>query len=172
MDSNLLAIIAIGVLIIIIGLGALKGLGRRKLRETATNRRVTKVPEMLQEYGRSVIVGTDAAGAVALVEGLPKRKVKTLRPGVWGVNYVAADDVLIEVRPAGAGSEVLVTSVTEYLGFPQGLDKWQHFSSQLEAAAAAAGIPVQRGAVALRYQPAPPNTLDNPRWLLATVPVK
>ncbi|WP_314139026.1 hypothetical protein [uncultured Plantibacter sp.] len=169
MDSNVLAIIAILVLLAIVGLGVFKGLGRRKLRETATNRRATKVPEMLQEFGRSVVLGTDPAGATALIEGLPKRKAKSLRPGVWGIDYVAKDDVTIEVQSTGAGSEVVVTSLTEYLGFPQGLDGWQRFATQLEEAAKAQGVPVQRGARAFQYLPAPANTLDKARWVLAKV---
>ena len=118
------------------------------------------MPATLQEFGRSVVLGTDPAGATALIEGLPKRKAKSLRPGVWGIDYVAKDDVTIEVQSTGAGAEVVVTSLTEYLGFPQGLDGWQRFATQLEAAATAQGVPVQRGARAFQYQPAPANTLD------------
>ncbi|WP_285042902.1 hypothetical protein [Plantibacter sp. LMC-P-059a] len=168
MDSNTLAIIAILVLLAIVGLGVLKGLGRRKIREAGESKQA-RIPATLQEFGRSVILGTDAARAVALVGGLPKSRLKSLRPGVWGLNQISKEDAVIEVWPAGSGSEVLVTSLEENFGFPQGLDGWQKFAAQLEAAATAQGVSVQRGARAFRYQPAPANSLDRAHWVLEKV---
>ncbi|MBF4570535.1 hypothetical protein ITJ57_17350 [Plantibacter sp. VKM Ac-2880] len=168
MDSNTLAIIAILVLLAIVGLGVLKGLGRRKIREAGENKQA-RIPATLQEFGRSVVLGTDAASAVALVEGLPKSRLKSLRPGVWGLNQISKEDAVIEVWPVGSGSEVLVTSLEEHFGFPQGLDGWQKFAAQLEAAATAQGVSVQRGARTFQYQPAPANSLDHGHWVLTKV---
>ena len=115
----MLAIIAILVLLAIVGLGVLKGLGRRKIREAGESKQA-RIPATLQEFGRSVILGTDTAGAVALIEALPKSRLKSLRPGVWGLNQISKEDAVIEVWPAGSGAEVLVTSLEENFGFPRG----------------------------------------------------
>jgi hypothetical protein len=167
-DSNLLALIAIAVLAVIIALTAFRFWARRRMRETAAERRVTAVPEMLQAFGRSVVLGTDPAGATSLVEALPRRKAKPLGDGTWGIDYITRRDVVIEVRPHPAGSEVLVTSLVEHSGFPQGLSTWQTITARLEEAAAAAGISVQRGEHGFRFAPPPPSTLDRGAWVVAS----
>ncbi|WP_291039773.1 hypothetical protein [Herbiconiux sp.] len=167
MDSNLLGLIVIGFLVVVIGLASFRVWARRKLRSTAAERKVTAVPGMLAEFSRSVVLGTDPATAQKLITNLPKRRAKELRPGVWGLNYVSADDVVIEVRPAGEGSEVLVTSVREHFGFPQGLEYWKAFAEKLEKAAAEASITSTRGLHTLHAAPAKPDSLDGGRWVIA-----
>ncbi|MFB2582763.1 hypothetical protein ACEXQD_16065 [Herbiconiux sp. P15] len=167
MDSTLLALIAIAVVVAIVGMAALRGWSRRKIRTVAADNKAAALPKMLGEFSRSIVLGTDPATAQSLIEGLPKRKAKELRPGVWAFNYVAADDIVIEVRPAGGGTEVVVTSVREYFGLPQGLDYWTTFAGKLEQAAAAASITSTRGFHALHAAPAKPDTLDNGRWVTA-----
>ncbi|MFB2555373.1 hypothetical protein [Herbiconiux liangxiaofengii] len=168
MDSNLLAIIAILIAVSIVGMLVFRRWMRRKLRTVAAERKVTAVPGMLEEFGRSVVLGTDPAATQAMIAALPKRKAKELSPGVWGLNYVSRDDVVIEVHPtAGTGSEVLVTSLREHFGFPQGLHLWKAFTEQLQQSAAASGVSVQRGSHAFQAVPAPANTLDDAHWVLS-----
>ena len=168
MDSNLLGLIAIGVLAVIIALAALRFWGRRRLREVAADRRVTAVPGMLQGFGRSIVLGTDPARATALVEALPKRKAKPLGDGTWGLNTITKRDVVIAVRPTSDGSEILVTSLVEHSGFPQGLPIWQDFAAKVEEAATAAGIPVRRGQHGFRFTPPPANTLEHGAWVVTS----
>jgi hypothetical protein len=166
MDGNLLALIAIGFVVIVAGLAGFRRWARVKMRQTAETRKVTAVPEMLSEFGRSVVLQTDPAATIALVEALPKRKAKTMRPGVWGINYISKDDVVIEVRELDGASEVLVTSLHEHFGFPHGLSTWQSFADQLEKAAATSGIVTRRGAHTLQLRPAPAGTIEDAHWVL------
>lgn len=167
MDSNRLVLITFGVLAAIIGLGVLRGLGRRKIRESAQRRHATVLPEMLAAFGRSLVLGTDPARVTALVDALPRSKAKPLRPGVWGIDSVTKTDVVIEARPTAAGTELLVTSLVAYQGKPQGLPVWQRLLEQLEQAATAAGVPVQHGNHTFQFSPEPANNVSNGVWSLS-----
>ncbi|MFP7761881.1 hypothetical protein [Marisediminicola sp. LYQ134] len=170
MSDFQIAFIGVGIIIIIITLNVLKRVARRKTREYGVARKASVTPDLIKEFSTSVILDADADRVTALIEGIPKKRtIKTLRPGVWGINFAAKDDVVIEVRPTGTSCEVVVTSVTQYMGLPQGLPEWQRFVAQIEEAAKAEGLTVQRGSRPLTFDPADPNTFDNSKWLLAPV---
>ena len=165
MDTGTLALIGIGIVVLIVAMNAFKFWTRRKLRETAQQRRVTEVPKMLAEFGRSVILEADAATVTAFIGAIPKSKAKQLSPGVWGINYAARDDILVEVRPTDGGSEVLVVSVREYLGFPQGLSMYTAFADKLVQAADAAGVATRRGSHGFQRREGA-TVLDSATWVL------
>jgi hypothetical protein len=166
MDTGILALIGIGIVALIVAMNAFKFWSRRRLRETAQQRRVTEVPKMLAEFGQSIILEADPTAVTTLIEALPKSKAKQLSPGVWGINYAARDDILIEVRPTDGGSEVLVVSVREYLGFPQGLDMWRAFADKLVQAAHAAGVATRRGSHGFQRREGA-TALDSAVWVLS-----
>jgi hypothetical protein len=165
MDTGILALIGIGIVALIVAMNLFKFWARRKMRETAQQRRATEVPKMLAEFGQSIILDTDPATVEALIAALPKSKAKQLSPGVWGINYAARDDIVAEVRPTDGGSEVLVVSVREYFGFPQGLDIWKSFADKLLQAASAANVATRRGSH--RFQRREGATaIDSATWVL------
>jgi hypothetical protein len=84
MDTGLLALIGIGIVVLIIAMNAFKYWTRRKLRTINTERKITVTGEALAEFGRSVVLSADAAAVTALIEAIPKNKLVSLRPGVWG----------------------------------------------------------------------------------------
>jgi hypothetical protein len=119
------------------------------------------------EFGRSVILDAEAPVAAALIESVPKNKLTSLRPGVWGIKYVDRDDVIVELREVDGGSELLVTSMREYFDSPQELPKWRNLTEQLVQAAADSGIGTRRGAHAFAFEQASKGTNGHGRWVLS-----
>ena len=167
MDTGLLALIGIGIVVLIIAMNAFKYWTRRKLRTINTERKITVTGEALTEFGRSVVLSADAATVTALIEAIPKNKLVSLRPGVWGLKYVERDDVIVELRAVDGGSELLVTSMREYWDSPQELPKWTRLVEGLAQAAEAAGITTRRGAYGFAFEPPSKGTNGHGRWVLA-----
>jgi hypothetical protein len=167
MDTGLLALIGIGIVVLIIAMNAFKFWTRRKLRAINTDRKTAVAGEAVIEFGRSVVLSADAATVTALVESIPKNKLVSLRPGVWGLKYVERDDVIIELRDVDGGSELLVTSMREYWDSPQELPKWTNLVEGLTQAAEAKGIMTRRGAYAFVFEPPSKGTNGHGRWVLA-----
>lgn len=167
MDTGLLALIGIGIVVLIIAMNAFKYWTRRKLRTINTERKITVTGEALAEFGRSVVLLADAATVTALIEAIPKNKLVSLRPGVWGLKYVERDDVIVELRNVDGGSELLVTSMREYWDSPQELPKWTNLVERLTQAAAAAGITTRQGAYGFAFEAPSKGTNGHGRWVLA-----
>jgi hypothetical protein len=167
MDSNLLALIAIGFVVVVVGLGVLRRLGRNKLRAINTDRKVTVVGEMLTEFGRSVIIDADPAVVTSMIESVPKSKLNKLGETSWGLKYGYVDDVVIEVRGAASGSEVLVTSMREHWDSPQELPKWTSLADGLVEAASAQGLATRRGSHRFAFEQPSKGTNGHGRWVLA-----
>ena len=167
MDTGLLALIGIGIVVLIIAMNAFKYWTRRKLRTINTERKITVTGEALAEFGRSVVLSADAATVTALIEAIPKNKLVSLRPGVWGLKYVERDDVILELRNIDGGSELLVTSMREYWDSPQELPKWTRLVEGLAQAAEAAGISTRRGAYGFAFEAPSKGTNGHGRWVLA-----
>ena len=167
MDTGLLALIGIGIVVLIIAMNAFKYWTRRKLRTINTERKITVTGEALTEFGRSVVLSADAATVTALIESIPKNKLVSLRPGVWGLKYVERDDVIVELRNVDGGSELLVSSMREYWDSPQELPKWTKLVEGLTQAAETKGITTRRGAYAFVFEPPSKGTNGHGRWVLA-----
>ncbi|MDN4640499.1 hypothetical protein QCD70_09610 [Agreia sp. PsM10] len=167
MDTGLLALIGIGIVVLIIAMNAFKYWTRRKLRAINTERKITVTGEAVAEFGRSVVLSADAATATALIESIPKNKLVSLRPGVWGLKYVERDDVVLELRDVDGGSELLVTSMREYWDSPQELPKWTNLVERVGQAAEAAGVTTRRGAYGFAFEPPSKGTNGHGRWVLA-----
>jgi hypothetical protein len=166
MDSNLLALIAIGFVVVVVGLGVVRRLGRNKLRAINMERKVTVVSEMLTEFGRSVIIDADPTAVDALIESVPKSRLTRLGELRWGLKYGSTDDVVIEVRALDGGSEVLVTSMREYWDSPQELPKWTSLVDALVEAAGAAGHATRRGTRGFAFEQPSKGTNGHGRWVL------
>lgn len=106
--------------------------------------KVDHLPGALGELGRSVVLVTDQSSALALVDAVvdSKRLYRKSVPGVWHIDLVRPDDLVVTAVPTPTGTEVVLTSLRDDVGFPAG-GLWTQFLDRLVKAADKQGIAVE-----------------------------